>query len=163
MSDILYFVQFPHPGMEHRPDRDGWKDWNHRAHSRKFMKSAGRWRTGVDAHAVEHDGDVVFWGEWEPPSEVIAEYTPPDTTWPRYLQLPFWHTSSWVISRSAATALTASIVLMELVGPGRNVRDRGAAWCAVAGADFLSGLAEAPSRLDVATREGWIWVRRLVS
>jgi hypothetical protein len=31
--------------------------------------------------------------------------------------------------------------------------------CVMAGADFLRGLAESPTNLDEAQKEGWIWVR----
>lgn len=36
------FVQFIHPGGEHRPDRDGRMEWNTGPHRRKFLTSPGR-------------------------------------------------------------------------------------------------------------------------
>ena len=39
MNDSRCFVQFPHPGAEHEPDRCGKKAWskNNIAHRRKFL------------------------------------------------------------------------------------------------------------------------------
>jgi hypothetical protein len=48
----------------------------------------------------------------------------------------------------------------DLSALGKNPHVRDAAWCAVAGADFLAGRADPPSDIDLARREGWIWVRR---
>lgn len=47
---------------------------------------------------------------------------------------------------------------LSKVGESPHVRD--AAWCAVAGSDFLAGLAEGPTDIDLSRSEGWIWVRR---
>ena len=49
----------------------------------------------------------------------------------------------------------------DLSSLGANPHVLDAAWCAVAGADFLAGLAEAPTPKDrdLSRREGWIWVR----
>jgi len=49
----------------------------------------------------------------------------------------------------------------DLSNLGANPHVLDAAWCAVAGADFVAGRAEAPTpnELAVAKREGWIWVR----
>jgi len=46
---------------------------------------------------------------------------------------------------------------LSTLGVSPHVLD--AAWCTVAGADFLTGRAEPPTHLDLAKREGWIWVR----
>lgn len=89
MADELRFVQFPHPGQEHRPDREGWKDWNIGDHARKFMRSPGRYQDSIDQ--PERDGPVVFWGEWEPPSRVLETYSAAERGWPRYLFEPVWH------------------------------------------------------------------------
>lgn len=91
MADELRFVQFPHPGPEHQPNREGWKDWNIGDHARKFMRSPGRWRDSLDA--PERQGPVVFWGEWEAPSRVLATYPGARRGWPRYLFEPVWHVS----------------------------------------------------------------------
>lgn len=90
MADELCFVQFPHPGREHRPHRNAWMDWNVQEHGRKFMRLAGKWRTSADLNAVEHEGEMVLWGEWEAPSQVVQTYKPLDRRWPHCLQIPFW-------------------------------------------------------------------------
>jgi hypothetical protein len=84
MSDLM-FVQFPHPGSEHRP-RGPVMDWNRREHARKFLKTTGRFQ--LDGRW--QDGPVTFWGEWEPQSRVVETYleAPPDT--PRWLHEPYW-------------------------------------------------------------------------
>lgn len=64
-------VQFIHPGGEHGPDEKGstLKSWNYKEHKRKFLKSKGLYvNNGILSHEEE---DLVFWGEWEPPSFVI--------------------------------------------------------------------------------------------
>ena len=77
----LCVVQFTHPGGEHHPDAPGIKRWNRVAHQRKFMRTAG---ILLDATREVHTGEVLLWGEWEPPSTVEALVAPgPD--YPRYL------------------------------------------------------------------------------
>lgn len=88
MTDDLLAVQFPHPGSEHQPDRDGFQGWNLGRHRRKFMKSPGRWRTSASLAGAEEEGELTFWGEWEPPSRVIAELEKPDRRYPSYLVEP---------------------------------------------------------------------------
>ncbi len=81
-------VQFPHPGGEHRPATDAmpWSDTN--PHKRKFLLADGRWQ--------EHDrrtgeGVVTFWGEWEPPSQVIDRRQHPIAPgFPHVLHRPLW-------------------------------------------------------------------------
>ncbi len=87
MSESVYVVQFPHPGPEHDPGSRGRMGWNTGPkHKRKFMRSAGRY---VDRHDDEQDADLVFWGEWEPPSTVVE-------TWIREPPLPsFLHEPTW--------------------------------------------------------------------
>lgn len=88
MKDQLLAVQFPHPGGEHRPDREGFKGWNLGRHQRKFMKTSGRWLTSGESNAEEEEGELIFWGEWEPPSRVLTELSQPDSRRPRYLVEP---------------------------------------------------------------------------
>lgn len=85
------FVQFPHPGEEHKPDRSGNIGWNNKSngHKRKFMQIRGKW--------IEPDGtqqpDVLWaWGEWEPESDCIREFDAKhDRPYhPRYLWEPYW-------------------------------------------------------------------------
>lgn len=65
-------VQFIHPGGEHVPSKRASSsgsliyDWNYSGHKRKFMKVPGQY---VDNGALL-DGELYFWGEWEPWSEV---------------------------------------------------------------------------------------------
>ena len=91
MAGNRCFVQFPHPGPEHKPDRSGKKGWNtlrHR-HARKFMEFSGRW-TGEDGSAGS--GSLRAWGEWEAESELIRELPQPDqgSQYPRYLWRTFY-------------------------------------------------------------------------
>ena len=86
MKDKLCFVQFMHPGGEHRPGRDGFKGWNSGPHGRKFMLSKGRYKSDGKAHA----GMLVFWGEWEPPSRLIFRFHDPKPSGPRFLFEPYF-------------------------------------------------------------------------
>ena len=83
MVDKPYFVQFPHPGGEHRPARGaqviGWNERyrNHKQnpHKRKFMQLHGEW-TDED-RTNKGCGDLWAWGEWEPESKLIRKFCPP--------------------------------------------------------------------------------------
>lgn len=81
------FVQFIHPGGEHGQDSDGRKGWNVGDHRRKFMRVDGRYIERPGARPVADE--VVFWGEWEPESEVaaIANRAPGG---PRWLHRPYY-------------------------------------------------------------------------
>lgn len=85
------FVQFPHPGGEHEPERDGKIGWNkrHLPHKRKFMQFRGEW---TDENRDKHCCDLRAWGEWEPESELICELDPPKGSQhhPCYLWKPYW-------------------------------------------------------------------------
>lgn len=80
-----FFVQFPHPGVEHRTVLDV-MPWNVGNHRRKFVRSAGRY---VDQYGELLAGDLTFWGEWEPPSRVERRW-PRDGQLPRTLHIPYW-------------------------------------------------------------------------
>ena len=70
-------VQFIHPGAEHEPDKKDltYKGWNHREHKRKFLKSKGSY---VDKGILgPKEVNLVFWGEWEPPTNVHGILTRP--------------------------------------------------------------------------------------
>lgn len=86
LQDELCFVQFIHPGKEHRPDHDGYMDWNRADHKRKFLE--------IEGHCVrrgkKYSGPVQFWGEWEPQSEVIAPVEAAIPDGPRCIQRPFY-------------------------------------------------------------------------
>lgn len=88
---MLSFVQFPHPGAEHEPDNHQApfeKAWNQSSeHSRKFLLSAGDYvnlRNKLVANA-----DLLFWGEWEPPSTVEKFDLRPSPHHPQWLHRPF--------------------------------------------------------------------------
>lgn len=85
-EDKLCFVQFIHPGGEHRPSADGIKRWNEGMHQRKFLKTRGRYFDGARVSG----GEFVFWGEWEPESRVVAEFSPNRPGEPRYLYEPYY-------------------------------------------------------------------------
>ncbi|MCI0689930.1 MAG: hypothetical protein L0Y54_22235, partial [Sporichthyaceae bacterium] len=82
----VYVVQFPHPGPEHRPGPAATMQWNTGAHARKFLHSPGRY---LDGDGTAGSDQLVFWGEWEPPSRVIERW-PADGGLPRYLHQPVW-------------------------------------------------------------------------
>lgn len=81
-----YFVQFPHPGCEHKPRvRD--MPWNvGNRHRRKFLTLRGRY-TGAGDGLTE--AQLVFWGEWEPPSGIEHRWPKTDLL-PRVLHRPYW-------------------------------------------------------------------------
>ena len=84
-SKDAFFVQFPHPGGEHHPAGSVMR-WNTGGHRRKFLVSPARY---LDAGDTARDGEVVFWGEWEPPSDIIARWEQSGNL-PRALHRPFW-------------------------------------------------------------------------
>lgn len=85
-DDRRCFVQFIHPGGEHWPDQDGVKNWNFGSHRRKFLVSPGQY---VDAGQMR-DGEIVFWGEWEPESRVVERYQQRLPDGPQFLYEPFF-------------------------------------------------------------------------
>jgi hypothetical protein len=93
-SDYAFFVQFPHPGREQHPAGPV-MPWNKGKHGRKFLLASGRY---ADAGGVPREGAVAFWGEWEPPSEIVARWTEAGSL-PQALHRPFWYrpagTDSW--------------------------------------------------------------------
>ena len=62
MADKRCFVQFPHPGDEHKPDRNGKIGWSkiRCRHKRKFMQLNGEW---IDKDGDKHSGNLRAWGE----------------------------------------------------------------------------------------------------
>ncbi|MCP3993477.1 MAG: hypothetical protein GY722_00215 [bacterium] len=87
--ETLVFVQFIHPGGEHGEDSPGRKEWNplSNAHRRKFLIAEGAYVLR-DTLCV---GTVGFWGEWEPPSVVVAQH-PPLGNLPRFVHKPVLET-----------------------------------------------------------------------
>lgn len=81
------FVQFPHPGGEHRPPSGDVMTWNTGPHRRKFLAATGDY---VDRDGRRYDdGDVAFWCEWEPPSRIEQRWKR-DGRLPRALHRPYW-------------------------------------------------------------------------
>ncbi len=88
-SNIMpQIVQFTHPGPEHGPDsiRGNHKSWNAGQHRRKFMRAEGDYIAG---NGRLGKGELLFWGEWEPPSEVQELATRSDDLHPRWLHSPY--------------------------------------------------------------------------
>ena len=91
VADRRCFVQFPHPGHEHKPDSRGRKEWNkfEHKHARKFMEFEGEW---VEEDGASSRGILRAWGEWEAESELISKLIQPgqNSQYPRYLWHPFY-------------------------------------------------------------------------
>jgi hypothetical protein len=80
-----------HPGPEHGPDQidpngGGLRGWNRGNHARKFMIASGEWT--VDPAHRPTAGRLVFWGEWEPQSEVTPLPARDHPPFPRWLHTP---------------------------------------------------------------------------
>ena len=95
MDDKRCFVQFPHPGGEHSPGRDGHK-WSPRQrhgkdnpHRRKFLEFDGEW---TDENGRSHPDTLWAWGEWEADSTHVRPFSRPrgDRQLPRHLWRPCW-------------------------------------------------------------------------
>lgn len=88
MSDRVGFVQFVHPGGEHKPDKGGDKSWNPttKPHARKFLELDGRWLEGERIA----DGRLRAWAEWEPESKLIPWLSSGVKGHPQYLWDPYW-------------------------------------------------------------------------
>lgn len=99
-------VQLNHPEPEHRPPGDlPHQEWNIAKHRRKFLLSRGRWLS--ESNGTPLEGELTFWGEWEPPSCVIMRWVR-DHSLPRFLHRPFWdrpprgqrqNTDPWVFGK----------------------------------------------------------------
>jgi len=80
-------VQFNHPGGEHVP-RQNVMPWNTgRTHRRKFLRTPG---SAVNPEGeVAFRGDLVFWGEWEPPSRIAYRWGR-HARLPTVVHIPYW-------------------------------------------------------------------------
>ena len=90
MADSRCFVQFPHPGGEHRPGPGGHAAWNtlRAAHARRFMQTRGEW---IEADGSTRRGDVWAWGEWEAQSQLLRRLGGPIALgYPEYLWRPYY-------------------------------------------------------------------------
>lgn len=85
-GDRLCFVQFIHPGAEHEPDSAWGRSWNTGPHKRKFLVQPGRYLASVDSPPVA--ADLVFWGEFEPPTRLVKILEPAGSDGPRFLFAP---------------------------------------------------------------------------
>lgn len=86
-------IQFLHPGEEHGVDDSvkKIKYWNQGPHKRKFLKARGQYVTD-DAHGtLSEQMPLLFWGEWEPNSHVVEEFSFAKKLklWPHYLHEPY--------------------------------------------------------------------------
>jgi hypothetical protein len=81
-------IQFTHPGLEHGPDNGSadQKSWNTGAHRRKFMLCNGDY---VSDGTLVRDENLLFWGEWEPPSRVDSLPKTQNQRLPRWLHTPY--------------------------------------------------------------------------
>jgi hypothetical protein len=86
MRERRCFVQFIHPGGEHRPDEGDIKYWNRGNHQKKFLRRLGRYI----ARDERREGELVFWGEWEPESRILERWRPEAPDRPRYLWEPYF-------------------------------------------------------------------------
>ena len=85
-EDRLCFVQFIHPGGEHAPDSPDGRSWNTDPHRRKFLLQPGRAIAALGARPVATN--LVFWGEYEPPTRLVKPYAEPVPGGPRFLFAP---------------------------------------------------------------------------
>lgn len=85
-DNALCFVQFMHPGPEHYPDDGCFKSWNRDLHKRKFLLCPGR----CNRQREVRNAELVFWGEWEPESDVACRIARPRPHYPRYLYRPYY-------------------------------------------------------------------------
>ena len=86
MDEKLCMVQFLHPGGEHRPDDGAIKRWNTKDHKRKFLVRPGKFV--ADRKLIE--GQIEFWGEWEPESRVVQTIADPIARGPRFIYDPYY-------------------------------------------------------------------------
>lgn len=86
MNDRLCFVQFMHPGGEHKPQAGGHMAWNVGRHLRKFLVADGRRISGEKVLA----GKLCFWGEWEAQSTATRLLFRPSGDYPEYVHQPYY-------------------------------------------------------------------------
>lgn len=84
MPDVFQFI---HPGGEHGQDTAGQKRWNRGKHQRKFLRVPGEYVNAPDAPPLKDE--LVFWGEWEPESEVESVPSPV-VGGPRWMHRPYY-------------------------------------------------------------------------
>lgn len=77
-------IQFPHPGGEHGSKSEV-MEWNTGEHKRKFLISKGTYILKEELKKSE----LIFWGEWEPPSRVEKLNTQNNQDNPKFLHRPY--------------------------------------------------------------------------
>lgn len=89
MQEKLCFVQFTHPGGEHKPDKGkNFKSWNKGKHQRKFLLTDGDY---VFENKLVKKAQLIFWGEWEPDSEIVSVLDKPKGDYPKFIQRPIFN------------------------------------------------------------------------
>jgi hypothetical protein len=81
-------IQFLHSAVEATPqsENDSFIPWNnYETHRRKFLKSPGKY---INNQGSETDGELAFWGEWEPQSQII-KLKNSKKYFPKYLNVPY--------------------------------------------------------------------------
>lgn len=88
MAREILFVQFAHPGNEYvltsAEKKIHIKRWNYDFHRRKFIQATGQI---VKNNTLSPKQDLLFWGEWEPTSRVLANST--KVVIPKWIHFPF--------------------------------------------------------------------------
>ena len=89
MADKRCFVQFSHPGKEH--DAHSGRVWHKEppSHRRKFMQLQGHW---IERDGTSQSGTMWAWGEWEPESNIVREFTASggNSRYPCFLWQPYY-------------------------------------------------------------------------
>ena len=87
----ITILQFTHPGGQYTLNRiekkTNVKEWNIGNHHRKFMIAKGQY---INNSVLSSPQNLLFWGEWEPTSEILKCFNPSDSLlYPNYLHSPF--------------------------------------------------------------------------
>jgi hypothetical protein len=152
------FVQFPHPGGEHHPATDD-MPWNVAPHRRKFLLSPGRY---LDAHRRVRTGQLVVWGEWEPPSQIVRRW-PREERLARALHRPYWiqpdhagprqNTDPWIWGTQMLYSNCKQIAGPHRVPTSMQDLPTGSVICF---GSTIEGQFCIDTLLVVATREPWV-------
>ena len=84
-------VQFTHPGGQYSLNpiekKNCIKEWNIGDHKRKFLIAEGQF---VQGKALSNPQNLMFWGEWEPDSNIVKTYSVVNPAiYPTHLHSPF--------------------------------------------------------------------------
>lgn len=86
MTDAVRFIQFLHPGTEHRPEANGWKPWTTEGHRRAFVVQRGTYMRRLD-EGSPFPAELHFWCEWECEAEAVGHFAS-QPGYPRFLFRP---------------------------------------------------------------------------